>query len=278
MTKLKTSSQKPTWFDSRKYRDKSKLTPQQWYGELSIRKEYLNLLKANRKSLDDYKPFLRLRKNAFATIGADPIIPDSQLMLMLKKDIWSEQGYKSHSAWLTTCQDISRLEIRKDIAEDCKNPNHEYSSLSDTPIDLQFSDIESLHLAHLTINLDAPSSMLKEDVWKIVETMKKRYSRPSSRNEIINSDRRNWAKSNVLEHIDLHLAEIEQGQEFKPSERASWIPPNSESYKVTSASTREKAEALKLLDQQVLDQLRIEIYSANKKADADRRQPTPAQK
>ena len=102
VTKPKTISMKPNWFDTRKYQDKFKLTPLHWYWELSIRKSFRDILISNRNGLYNYEPFHRLRKNAFATLGKNPIIPDSKLKSIPKKDIWSERGYKSHSARLTT--------------------------------------------------------------------------------------------------------------------------------------------------------------------------------
>ena len=285
MTKPKTISKKPIWFDTKKYQGKVKLTPLHWYWELSIRKSYRDLLISNRNGLDSYTPFHRLRKNAFATLGADPIIPNWQLKTILKKDIWGERGYKSHSARLTTCLDVFNFEIREDIEQSYNtkfvlddesngNPevteNTEYNEdyqLHDTPVDLQYSDIDSLNLAHLTINLSAPNSMLKEDIWKIVEALRKDFG---SNAEVVNSKRRSWSASNVLEHIDIFLAEIQQGKEFKASERVKWIQPNSDSPDTTKASKNEKTEALKLLDDQILHQLYIESYSAENKQDLDR--------
>lgn len=272
-------SVKPTWFDHKKYQDKFQLTPLHWYWELSIRKSYRDILISNRSGLDSYRPFLRLRKNAFATLGADPIIPDWQFKTILKQDIWSERGYKTHSARLTTCLDILKLEIRDDIEQAYKtkfvlddevieNSEHDEDyRLHDTPVDLQYSDIDSLNLAHLTINLAAPNSVLKEDIWKIVETLKKDYG---SNAEIVTSKKRNWSASNVLEHIDIFLAEIQQGKEFKASERIKWIQPNSDSSDTIKAYTNERNGALKLLDDQILYQLYIEIYSAENKTELDR--------
>ena len=265
MTEPKTISKKPIWFDSMKYQNKFKLTHLHWYWELMIRRSYLDQIE---RGMEIGKPLNELREKKFATLGANPIIPDLQLRSILKKDIWSERGYKSHSARLSTCLDIFNLEIREDIREDCGAPNNVDSQLCDTPIDLQDSYIDSIRLAHLTINLDAPNSVLKEDIWKIVEALKKDYG---SNAEIITSKKRNWEESNVLEHIDLYLAEIQQGAKFKPSERLKWIPPKSDSYDQSKASTREREEALKLLDDQALHQIYIEIYSADKKSELDRR-------
>ena len=285
MIKPKTILIKPSWFDTRKYQDKAKLKPLHWYWELSIRKSFLDILNSNKNGLDNYEPFHRLRKNAFATLGPNPIIPDSQLKSILKKDIWSEQGYKSHSAGLSTCMDIFKLNIRDDIERECQTstlhdefgfiyeiPVEDSELMYNTPIDLQhdlggLEGISEVREAHLTINLAAPNSVLKEDVWKIIEALKKEYGNNS---EIIHSKKRNWAKSNVLEHIDLYLMEIQQGREFKPSEREKWIPPYSKSSDTTKASTNEKNEALKLLNNQILHQLKIEIYSAKNKNDLDR--------
>ena len=36
----------------------------------------------------------------------------------MNKDIWSKQNFKSHSARLSTCQDILDLEICEEIKED----------------------------------------------------------------------------------------------------------------------------------------------------------------
>ncbi len=226
-----------------------------------------------------------LRNKTFATLGENPIIPDSQLKSILKKDIWSEKGYKSHSARLTTCGEFFNLDIREDIKEEhfklieVYDPDTEQSEwienseynveyeLHNTPIDLQYSDIDSLLLAHLTINLNAPNSVLREDIWRIVEALRKDCG---NHDEIIISKKRNWAVSNVLEHIDLYLAEVQQDKEFKPSERIKWIPPNSDSDDQIKASTNEKNKALKLLDDQILHQLYIEIYSDTNKTDLDR--------
>jgi hypothetical protein len=267
VTKPKSSSKKPAWFDDRKYRDKSKLTLLQWYWELMIRKSYLDEIKTGS---DIRKLLSKLRKNTFATLGSKPIIRNSQLMSILEKDIWSEMGYKSHSARLSTCLDVFDLEIREDIREDCEDRYHVDSHLRDTPIDLQYFDIHSLRYAHLTIDLAAPNAVLKEDIWKIVETLKKNYG---TNTEIITSNKRNWSSSNVLEHIDLHLAELEQEVKFKPEMRCKWLPPNSNSARPehqVKASTREKEYALELLDDKALQQLYTEIYSAAKKGDLDR--------
>jgi hypothetical protein len=277
MTKPKTSSHKPTWFDRRKYRDKSKLSLLQWYAELLIRK---SLLEQVERGMDMSQPLTRLREETFATLGDKPIIPESQLKSLLKKDIWSERGYKSHSARLSTCMDIFKLTIREDIETECKastrsdefgfiyeTPVEGAELMHNTPIDLQYiyDDLPPRYV-HLTIDLNSPSTVLKKDIDKIVDTLKKEYGNKA---EIITSKKRNWAISNVLEHIDLHLAEAEQGEPFKPSARANWIPPNSNSDDISKASTREKGEALKLLDDQALHQLYIEIYSADKKAKLD---------
>jgi hypothetical protein len=286
MTKPKTISIKPSWFDTRKYQDKYKLKPFHWYWELSIRKSYLEILNSNRNGLDNYKPFHRLRKNAFATLGPDPIIPESQLKSFLKKDIWSERNYKSHSARLSTCMDIFKLEIREDISEECQAstsddefgfiyeiPVEDSELMYNTPIDLQHNleDLEGISQvreAHLTINLASPNSVLKEDIWKIIEALKNEYG---NNPEIIHSNKRDWAESNVLEHIDLYLAEVQTGEEFKPAERVKWMQRNSNSKDETKASKNEQKEALKLLDDQILHQLYIEIYSAENKADLDRK-------
>jgi len=282
VTKPKTISIKPRWFDTRKYQDKFKLTPLHWYSELSIRKSFLDILNSNRNGLDNYEPFHRLRKNAFATFGTDPIIPESQLTSIIKKDIWSERNFKSHSARLSTCMDVFKLSIREDIEKECHTstrfdefgmiyeiPVEDSELMHNAPIDLQcLEEGITLREAHLTINLAAPNSVLKEDIWKIVETLKKEYGNNS---EIIDSNKRDWAKSNVLEHIDLYLAEVQQGVKFKPELRSRWIPPNSNSDDQSKASTNEKKEALKLLDDQILHQLYIEIYSAENKQDLDRK-------
>jgi len=285
VTKPRTISKKPNWFDTRKYKEKSKLTTLHWYWELSIRKSYLDILNSNRNGLDSYKPFHRLRANAFVTLGPDPIIPESQLTSIIKKDIWSERNFKSHSARLSTCMDVFKLSIREDIEKECLTstrydefgfiyeiPVEGSEIMHNTPIDLQHNlggleGISEVREAHLTINLAAPNSVLKEDIWKIIETLKKEYGNNS---EIIHSNKRNWAKSNVLEHIDLYLLDVQQGREFKPSEREKWIPPYSKSSDTTKASTNEKNEALKLLNDQILHQLLIEIYSGEKKQDFDR--------
>lgn len=306
MTKPKIISQKPNWFDTNKYKDKFKLTPLHWYWELMIRKSYLDQIKFKEKrlksllqdggkstqefneikdQLENYKPMNELRKKTFATLGENPIIPDSQLKSILRKDIWSERNFKSHSARLSTCMDVFKLNIRDDIERECDTstchdelgfiyeiPVEDSELMYNTPIDLQhdlggLEGISEVREAHITIDLAAPNSVLKEDIWKIVGALKKEYGNNS---EIIDSKKRNWATSNVLEHIDLHLAEVQQGAEFKPGLRSKWIPPNSDSSNTTKASTREKDEAIKLLDEQVLHQLYIEIYSAENKNDLDR--------
>ena len=286
MTDAKTIPAKPKWFHPVKYLKKSELTPLEWYGELSIRQSYLEIVKADRKALDNYEPFERLRENAFATIGIDPIISESQLISMLNKDVWSEANYKSHSARLTTCLDIFNLKIRKDIRktylakipiEDpdtgeiigvTENSEHiEGYHLHNTPVDLQDSDISSLHKVHLTINLNAPNAILKEDIWKIIETLKEDYGQAP---DTIASNVKKWASSNVLEHIDLHIAEIQQGRKFKAFDRAIWISPSSRSADITKASTNEKKKALSMLDQGILDQLYFEVYSADHKKNVDR--------
>ena len=82
VTKAKTVSIKPQWFEPKKYQGKTKLTPLHWYWELMIRKSYLDELK-----LGNPIPSLlaKLRKKALATVGDKPIIPDSQLGAVLKK-------------------------------------------------------------------------------------------------------------------------------------------------------------------------------------------------
>jgi hypothetical protein len=265
MTNSKTISIKPVWFDSRKYLEKSKLTQLQWYGELLIRKSYLDQITAG---MDIGKHLKELRSKAFATQGERPIIPEQQLTKILKKDIWSEQGYKSHSARLSTCLDIYNLKIRDDIREECEATPNDDLHLYDTPVDLQYMvDGMPLRRAHLTIDLDAPNEDLIIDIRKVIETLKKDIGYQTER---VLTERRDWADSNVLEHIDLYLFEIETGKSFKPAEKIKWLKPNSGEKDQINASRNEKKSALKLLSEEVLQQLKIELYSADNKRDIDR--------
>jgi hypothetical protein len=218
MEKNKEKIDKPEWFDLTKYKPAEQLSLHHWFIELTIRHNLLNYVIDNRSVLGSDGTFKKvitgIRKNALITsFGITPSTSFSSEYVNLV-----EEGLLTDAIRLSNLGDVSNLKIDGDF----ENPLEPYD------IHKFNQSAEQPSTIHLSVRLDAPDSVILENMKALLKSVRKRFD---SKSKVTASDDqiKSWINAQVLPYIDIYIWAVENGIDIQEdigfAEVARWIPP-----------------------------------------------------